>query len=188
MSVSDQQLIATSHDKYHELPQNQSSRVKNCKLKRDRAYDKKIRACDKTPFKITHTDDKHNYVINLNTETFCVLRNNLVGLLHFSRGENPGNSVSESRHFSYIPEFDEDHNLVSKIIRIRNLAAVTKHTLKAPDSLIGGCAVTVNLYTTVDKCLINGKDAEPFVGLLQPAINKILRDFKVEIKPRNQTL
>lgn len=89
-----------------------------------------------------------------------------------------------SRHLQYTCDEDKNGHTVSENIRVRNWGQVAK----PPGSLNGTCSITLNLYLTQSKILINGKDASAFTDIFFPSLNNIIELNKDKLDMSNTLL
>lgn len=116
-----------------------------------RALRKKSEACDR----VASVEDKSgNLVICLDTCSFEMTRNELLNTVHVPRS-------GSSRNLQYTQVNDCNGLVVQDTIHAKNWSGLGR--LAAPNK--GPCSITINLYRTSSKILINGND---YLKLLKP--------------------
>ena len=83
------------------------------------------------------------------------------------------------RNLDFRSDVDDTGRVVSEVFKIRNWAVVSK---PATSVLNGKCTVTIHLYRTQSKCLINGNDAWAMIDLLIPALEAHLNTQKTQVR------
>ncbi len=161
-----------SAEKGKESTQSKSFRQGKYDLDRPKAIEKKIAACDRKNV-VTTKHGKENYKIIFSTAAFEAFRVELTGkILLFPKLKNVLSGKEETqacsnRNITYTPTLDNSGAIVSETIQIRNWAAVEE------SQLCGRCSVTINMYRTTTKVLINGKHAPDFMDIIEPCLSRI---------------
>ena len=134
-----------------------TTRSKNYTLNKETAIDKKIDACDRN----TSAEEKSgNFCYEFSTAGFEVFRKTLFDHIHLPR-------QGYSRQVEHIIDTDEENHIVQDTLKMKNWMALDS---KLSNAKTGTCSITINLYRTTSKVVINGRDAH----LLAPAIKKLL--------------
>ena len=151
-------------------------RQKNYALDRNKTIAKKVDACDRSIQFIDRNNG--NYVITMNTAGFEVFRNKLLSNIHL-----PSGTRLASRHIEYNIDQDTTGLIVIDTIKIKSWNA-----LKDPISQgkRGSLSVTINLYRTQCKAVINGTDYRQLGGYIYDLVESI--KFNNEIQLTNKRI
>ena len=144
---------------------NVEVRKKDYVLDRKKALGKKLLACDRqSEVKVTKSDE-YNYVFEYNTAAFEVGRQALLSCFHGSTGTLP----TSSRNVSIDVDQEKSGLGVSEVIKIKNW-----NSIKKPKNAMhsGECKISIHIYKTTSRMLINGKHAEEMVNIFLPVLDE----------------
>ena len=155
----------------------------NYQLDREKAIKKKLEACHRPGIEIVQQNGG-NYTLIFNTATFELVRIAICNdVLVLPVGRKKDQHVT-SRSISYTPTQDKNGVVVSECIQIRNWNAVRENFRGACE---GQCALTINLFKTSTKCLLNGTHAHIFMDAFKPYLDSLLSKYSDDIVAKNQS-
>ncbi len=149
------------------------------KLNQLTALQKKFEACKRENINISTTDGI-NFVVKLNTASFEATRNVLFKCLY----ADPRNKKS-TRHLSYKVDKDQSDLIVSEVINVKHWSAVKK---PGKPNISGKCSITINIYRTTSKILINGSDSSIFMDVFAPNLTLFLENHNDSIQDANANI
>ena len=145
----------------------------NNRYDRKKALEKKKSACDR----VSSLENKNgNLIISLDTYTFEQLRNIIIETIHIPR--NGGSS----RHVEYTQVKDDSNLTVQDTIKFKNWSALGR----LANGKCGSCNLTMNLYRTTSRILINGPDYQQLTCTMQSLLDKTANNSGV--KEANKTI
>lgn len=140
---------------------------------RNKALDNKRAACDR-PASLEVKNG--NLVISLDTFTFETFRVKMMNTIHLP------NEGGTSRHINYTQVCDESGMTVQDTIRVKSWGALGK----LADSKKGSVNITINMYRTTSRILVNGPDYQQLVEPMRSLLNKTLN--RKEIMEGNKAI
>ena len=149
--------------------QQEHTRVKDYELNSTKAIQKKMDACNRPPLTFTQRDSE-NQVITFNTASLEIAQ---VAIMKCFRLD-PIDGKKPSRCYEYKCDKDQKGLTVCEVLKIKSWAVIDKAKLPSADHLIGSCSVTMHIYRTSTRCLINGKCTETLMKILKPALEALI--------------
>ena len=174
MSHHNKQTVPSALNRGHKMDYSVKKKTTklNYHLNGERTILKKIKACDRPTEMVEKAGG--NFVVELSTVGFEAFREIIFQNVHM-----PKDSCRTSRHLLYEAQTDRDDNIVQDVLRINSWQAIFPNLAQ---SRTGSLSVSINLYRTTCKALINGRDA----AALAIAINSFLCYLNSDPEIRNQ--
>lgn len=137
----------------------------------DKAMTKKSLACSRPT---TIEDKGGNLLLSLDTFTFELFRDQLLSLIHIPRS-------GSSRQANYTKVQDGEGKIVQDIIQVKNWSVLGR---LAPGSS-GNCSLTLNLYRTTSKIMVNGPDYKKLLLPMQRMVSKVATNIDTSAANKN---